>query len=290
PGVRIQVQRMGQSPWQDFVIIYIIEWIILIFAGWKGFKMGAWGNNIYDNDIALDVKEMIDRVLNEISDDYEARKVIVDTIKEDYADEDDGSIAWLVAAEQLIAGFNARKIYTMLLNDERIIDADKIEKEILEEKLPTKKMRKKPNFVTSWKPGDIYVYDVSDNWRNDPAFQGMTFGFYCIDIYEFDGVFPIAYAFRTKYNSDELYEKPELALSGSFWRVANFKEKGFMYRMILYHRKRTEIPENRLHYCGNISQKPDIKDEYIAYDKIGSPIFYWSDVEERILYTRTLQQ
>ncbi len=251
--------------------------------------MGVWGNDIYENDIALDVKAMIFQILNEISDDYEARKVIINTIKEDYTDEDDSSIAWLVAADQLISDFDARKIYTMILKDKIVIDTVTIEKEILEKKLPPKKRRKKVNFVTSWKPGDIYIYDVSDNLYNDPIFHGMTFGFYCIDIYEFDGMFPIVYMFRTKRNPDELYEKPELALSGSYWRVANFKEKGFMYRMILYNRKREEIPDGRLHYCGNVNIKPDIKDEYNACDKSGTPIFYWIDVEERILYTRILQ-
>ena len=63
--------------------------------------MGTWGRKLYDNDVALDVRDMIESVFDSYSGDAAIERIIT-ALSEDYKDEDDISIAWLAAADRVL--------------------------------------------------------------------------------------------------------------------------------------------------------------------------------------------
>lgn len=250
--------------------------------------MGAWGNDLYENDVALDVKDMIERVQEDNPDDTIFKSTIVSEIEDNY-DEEDQVVAWLVIADKFLARFPTRETYEQALGGYRQVDVQEIKRRFLSEGKAKKKRRPRKRFVSSWKIGDVYLYDMPEEYRNDAAFIGWTVGFYCIDFYEYAGKHPIVYFFRSRASAEELSEHPELALDGTFWRVFNWGKLGFAYRLVLFTDTAPDFPEERLHFCGSIDEAPHIPDEFVIFDKPSTPLFFWANLEQELLITRAKQ-
>lgn len=250
--------------------------------------MGYWGTGLYDNDIALDTKDIIHDILENALSDLEVKQRVIKCINDLQLDEDERCIAWLVAADCLLSNFEAQKMYKNALNYEEKIDQKTIEEEIKKGKGYLLRRKNIKSYVTKWNYGDVYLLNISSDFENNIVFREYTWGLYCVDMYyEYDGsIFPIAYVFRSKNSPTELSCTPDLVLKSTFWRIANFKEKGYTYRIILISRK---IKRNRIQYCCHLNKTPLLNDEFIVLDKASNSRFYWPNFEEHLLKTYSLQ-
>lgn len=249
--------------------------------------MGVWGDSLYENDTALDVKDMIDECLSRFSDTEDAKSEILRNLDASGYDEEDAPVAWLTAASLLIKNYPAEKEYKAFLSGNGAIDVDAIRSSIGNTDCVRLKKRRYP--VTSWRRGDVYVYDIREPYREDSAFRDYTMGLICVDFYAYKGVHPIVYIFRTKHKKEEIAKNADVIRNAAFWRIANMKERGYQYRVILFTESAEELPQNRLCYCFHTEQLPYIKDEFIIYDKPSTPMSFWANLEDRILRTKAIQ-
>ncbi|MBQ3669192.1 MAG: hypothetical protein II920_08205, partial [Clostridia bacterium] len=203
-------------------------------------------------------------------------------------DEDDTPIAWLAAASILLKRYPVEREYESLLSGAAIVNIEAIRSAI--QKSGYARIYKKRHYITNWRRGDVYAYDVRESYLDDAAFSGYTVGFLCADFYAFDGLVPITYIFRTTFTKEELAQNVELIKNALFWRVGNLRELGYQYKVILQTESEEDIPKDRLFYCGNISILPNLKDERILYDKASNVRFNWTDMEKLILKTKVLQE
>ena len=72
--------------------------------------MGAWGANLYQDDVALDVKDEYKDNLRRGKTNEEAMQEIIDKYQELLEDEEDRGVFWLALALSLIHIYN---IYIM---------------------------------------------------------------------------------------------------------------------------------------------------------------------------------
>ena len=63
--------------------------------------MGSWGRRLYENDTALEVRDMIDGIFDKYTGD-DAIEVLLSRITAEYTDEEDRSVALLVAADRVL--------------------------------------------------------------------------------------------------------------------------------------------------------------------------------------------
>ena len=150
--------------------------------------MGAWGTKLYQNDIASDIKESYINKQRAGRTAEEALRELMEENQADFEDDDDKYHAWYALADVMWKyGHLTEEIKGRVL---KLIENEPVEelwvnpKEIksrtavlegLKHKLmselpPYKKIAVHKPFITSWKPGQIYFYQIK-TLRDDPAWE-----------------------------------------------------------------------------------------------------------------------
>ena len=255
-------------------------------------NMGMWGRKLYDNDVALDVKDAIEVAYDENDEETAINKIIA-ILNMEYTDDDDKSIAWLVAADRVLrrGTIDVSALYKTVCSGEGNLPDETISfiEEMLRNSDHRKKRRKHRKYCkTSWEVGDVYTYDIAPDYGEVQEFSGYTIGFLCIGYYEYQGKHPVVYTFRSVHTMDEIKLNPEIILHGDFWKVCNWSENKYTYRAVLWDEDEKYIPIKHLHYCGHTDIRPHISDEFVICDLASLPTFLWREIEKGLLRTRLL--
>lgn len=256
--------------------------------------MGTWGNKLYENDTALDVRAAIESIAEKQSQTASIVSETVALLERDYSDEDDMGVAWLAAADRLMrrGSLPIAEMYRKLRCGKETGESIRsyVKQKMCGDCLK-KKVSRRVASETDMQKGGVYVYTVSPENAADPAFAGWTVGFICVEVCELDRhKCPMLYIFRTKRKLEELCADPKLALDGKFWRMGRWDDFRYVYRQVIYSNRRNKEPWERLVKAGQIDELPKIDDEFVPWQNQPVSGCFWVSLEERILYVRVLNE
>lgn len=233
--------------------------------------MGAWGSGIYENDTALDIRDMLEEALDE---DGLNSKVISEVVAyiEGLDDEDEAPLAWIALADmlaevgKLTVPLKERALsYIKNAFVKEALSPDAIEafrnKLSSKASLVKRRVRCKSLILET---GSIYLYDVLPEWKSNPFLSGWNIGFWIVDqMPDQHGDIPIAYFFRTKKSFEELKGNPCLVSKVQIWPAAPSPEpQRYHYKWMFLTTKVYKEVYSRLRYCGNCTTFPILQDEY----------------------------
>lgn len=159
--------------------------------------MGAWGEKLYQNDLALDVKEDYITRLKEFDDSEKIINELLENYKDELDDYDDGPIIYLTLADiswkygRLLPRIKAKALESidiLLKRQKNYEEVSLSEKELYllkqkfegEQPLKKKILIKKP-YVCDWKDGDVFAYLLESDLAEEKGLAGR----YLIIIKEF---------------------------------------------------------------------------------------------------------
>ena len=269
--------------------------------------MGTWGPKLYEDDLAEDIKNEYEELLEKGKNNKEAIEDIYQIYKEEIEDSEEKSVFWMVLADilyknknltkfvkekalkEIELGENLERWKNEASEEDYIIRKKEIEK--LKKKLDsyqeceknaetknksTKKISK--NNIFEWKIGDTYAYKIQDS-----KFEGQYFILRKVQ--------DCMYNNNTRYQSAIIYvqittdkkvpkyqeeiDKLEYIIIGN---EGNVKHE---YRMQLY-----QIPRKineKLVYVGNFKNVITPKDEYIETEQLNIWLHSFKDIEYLII-------
>ena len=256
--------------------------------------MGFWGEALYENDIALDIRDKIEAA----AEDDGIKMIIRETILEiEGMDECEAPIAWLALVDTLfdhglltVAVKKKALLFTESLTENTFLSKDTrqrvIEKIQGEQMKRTKPKRAKINDCP-WKDGDICLFDIAEKYADEDYFSGWNVGFWKINDFMWTARRKAAnvYFFRTKHSGEELKKDPALIHQAQFLPVMALGKRVVMRPALM--RDKDYFPEERIHYCGNCSDFPYFPFEWPDQKKekqyVGLNIFFWEAIEECLL-------
>ena len=283
--------------------------------------MGAWGTGLYQDDLALDVKESYDSLLNNGKTYAEANKLIIEEFDFCLNDQDEAPVFWLVLA-------NVQMKHSCLEEETKTRAMESFEHDLqrwkeaspaqqkkreqvllrLKQRLLTYQPKKKPplapkTYHCDWQDGDVFAYPISGDNDRSKDFKGRFFLFHKIRNSS-RGLprytFPIM---RIKITEDETlptskeeFERLEyvkLFFAGPFSSEDSEKirlrhglitdEVGLLmkYQALLYITSKRSIPK-KLIYLGNYQNVTPPHNEYIDNIEQQVPLFIWETLEESL--------
>lgn len=285
--------------------------------------MGAWGEKIYQDDIACDIKEEYLDLLREGASNEEATEKLLSSNKEFINDVDDGPIFWFALADtqwnygKLLP--HVKKEAIKAIDNESDLDRwkenDKLyskRKKVLEqlkEKLNSeppkeKKVKKHDNsYKCEWKIGDVFAYKLDNELIKAHEFYGKYLIIIKTDetIWYPKHIIPVV---KFKITKNEIIPKTieeinnleyiqsffaplydELFLNPELRNLPR-DEYGFTpsYEIKIITTSKRVIPQ-KLIYIGNFNREIEKpKIEYISKDKIGISAIHWKELESKIIY------
>ena len=157
--------------------------------------MGIWGYKIFENDIALDIKERFEILLNSL-DCVEATRKIISENQDVISDVDDVADFWFALAhiqctkgilldnvkEETLKcienGSGVKKWESTPHYKKRQAVVDEIKKTILTYKPTNKKSRVKKPFICDWKIGDTFAYKLTSDYAKEKGLSNRYFIFH----------------------------------------------------------------------------------------------------------------
>ena len=148
--------------------------------------MGAWGTNLYQNDVAGDIKESYINKQRAGKTSQEALRELMEEEKVLFEDDDDKYSAWFALADVMwkyghlteevknraLELIESEPVEEIWVNKKEIKSRkavlEKLKDKLLSELPPYKKIPVHKPFITGWKPGEIYLYQIKTP-PNDPA-------------------------------------------------------------------------------------------------------------------------
>ena len=140
--------------------------------------MGAWGTNLYQNDVAGDIK---DSYINKQRAGKNSQEALRELMEEDrvlFEDDDDKYSAWFALADVMwkyghltepvknraLELIESEPVEEIWVNKKEIKSRkavlEKLKDKLLSELPPYKKIPVHKPFITDWKPGEIYLYQI----------------------------------------------------------------------------------------------------------------------------------
>lgn len=152
--------------------------------------MGAWGANLYQDDVALDVKDEYKDNLRKGKTNEETMQEIVDKYQELLEDEEDRGVFWLALADtQWNLGRLDEQVKEQALeiielgtdlkrweNNEKLYNKRKEILEKLKEKLLSpqpeeKRMPKYRTYKCEWENGDVFAYQLKSEYAKEQGLE-----------------------------------------------------------------------------------------------------------------------
>lgn len=265
--------------------------------------MGTWGPKLYEDDLAEDIKNEYEELLEKGKNNKEAIEDICQIYKEEIEDSDEKSIFWMVLADILYKHKNltefvkekALKEIELGKNLERWKNEGSEEDYIIRKK-EIEKLRKKlvsyqdckkkdvaknksgkktaNNNILEWKIGDTYAYKIQDS-----RFEGQYFILRKVQdcIYNNNTRYQSAIIY-VQITSDKKIPKDEEEISKlEYIIIGNEGNVKHEYRMQLY-----QIPRRKneqLIYVGNFKNVIMPKDEYIETEQLNIWLHSFKDIE-----------
>ena len=152
--------------------------------------MGAWGANLYQDDVALDVKDEYKDNLRRGKTNEEAMQEIIDKYQELLEDEEDRGVFWLALADtQWNLGRLDEQVKKQALeiielgidlkrweSNEKLYNKRKEILEKLKEKLLSpqpeeKRMPKYRTYKCEWENGDVFAYQLKSEYAKEQGLE-----------------------------------------------------------------------------------------------------------------------
>ncbi len=153
--------------------------------------MGAWGANLYQDDVALDVKDEYKDNLRRGKTNEETMQEIIDKYQELLEDEEDRGVFWLALADtqwnlgrldeqvkeqaleiiELGTDLKRWEINEKLYNKRKEI-LEKIKEKLLSPQPEEKRMPKYRTYKCEWKNGDVFAYQLKSEYAKEQGLEG----------------------------------------------------------------------------------------------------------------------
>ena len=153
--------------------------------------MGAWGANLYQDDVALDVKDEYKDNLRRGKTNEEAMQEILDKYQELLEDEEDRGVFWLALADtqwnlgrldeqvkeqaleiiELGTDLKRWEINEKLYNKRKEI-LEKLKEKLLSPQPEEKRMPKYRTYKCEWKNGDVFAYQLKSEYAKEQGLEG----------------------------------------------------------------------------------------------------------------------
>lgn len=145
--------------------------------------MGCWGDKLYQNDMAQDLKDEYRTYLKLGYSDLEVEDMMIDSFEE-YIDDGYDKEFWLVLADQEYKlGRLSKKVKKKALSYLKNVDKKELvalKARLNSEPLPRKKMRKFYMSRPIWNVGDILLYKITDECLFDKNKDSEYIGKYIL--------------------------------------------------------------------------------------------------------------
>lgn len=153
--------------------------------------MGAWGANLYQDDVALDVKDEYKDNLRRGKTNEEAMQEIIDKYQELLEDEEDRGVFWLALADtqwnlgrldeqvkehaleviELGTDLKRWESNEKLYNKRKEI-LEKLKEKLLSPQPEEKRMPKYRTYKCEWKNGDVFAYQLKSEYAKEQGLEG----------------------------------------------------------------------------------------------------------------------
>ena len=152
--------------------------------------MGAWGANLYQDDVALDIKDEYKDNLRRGKTNEEAMQEIIDKYQELLEDEEDRGVFWLALADtqwnlgrldeqvkeqaleiiELGTDLKRWEINEKLYNKRKEI-LEKLKEKLLSPQLEEKRMPKYRTYKCEWENGDVFAYQLKSEYAKEQGLE-----------------------------------------------------------------------------------------------------------------------
>jgi hypothetical protein len=243
--------------------------------------MGVWGYKLYQDDDALDIKDVYNFKIGKAKSNEEVTKELMEENKIMIEDEETAPIFWFVLADiQWKMGnllpFVKEKAIHYLKNDESLScwgnttdknyikrkeELEKLKKQLESQQPPLKRLIVKKAYKCSWNIGDIFAYKIkSEKYLNNY----IVFVKYSDSKYPDNNICPIVQVYNEIFvnlpTTDEL-EKikylPQFYMSTAYEGIY----KNLIYKCLIGIEYRERNYFNDLIYIGNSKNLSSIKNE-----------------------------
>ena len=267
--------------------------------------MGVFGIKIYDDDMALDVKEEYLEKLKKGIDNEKALKEIIEENKDYIEDIDEGPVFWIALADTMWnEGRLTEKVKKEAINaiDKNLIKwkdevdekeyklrekellkfKDKINKEMPKMKIHAetkKKLTKKDeNKKYQWNIGDVYAYKLDNEKAKELNLNGKYLIFRKIEegLDNGRGIAIITYVQIT--NNEQLPKSKKDLEELPYIVISNWGNVRHEYRIELVNISQKFI-KDELIYLGNYLEIKLPKDEHIVSNKINIPWYKINQID-----------
>ena len=153
--------------------------------------MGAWGANLYQDDVALDVKDEYKDNLRRGKTNEETMQEIIDKYQELLEDEEDRGVFWLALADtqwnlgrldeqvkkqaleiiELGTDLKRWEVNEKLYNKRKEI-LEKLKEKLLSPQPEEKRMPKYRTYKCEWKNGDVFAYQLKSEYAKEQGLEG----------------------------------------------------------------------------------------------------------------------
>lgn len=152
--------------------------------------MGAWGANLYQDDVALDVKDEYKDNLRKGKTNEETMQEIIDKYQELLEDEEDRGVFWLALADtqwnlgrldeqvkeqaleiiELGTDLKRWEINEKLYNKRKEI-LEKLKEKLLSPQPEEKRMPKYRTYKCEWENGDVFAYQLKSEYAKEQGLE-----------------------------------------------------------------------------------------------------------------------
>ena len=263
--------------------------------------MGAWGPGLYQNDVALDVKDTYEDLLQKGVLDEE----ITDRILEEYADSlidaDDEPVIWFALAdiqqrrgrldetvkEKAIsfidagADLPAWKNAPESLQRKRTEALNKLKSRLQSPQKPEKKIHHPRLYTCQWRIGDVYAYPLTSATAQEAGFYGDMLLFHkCDNTTEWPGnILPVVRMKLYRNHAvpptlSDFMKLPYLRIS----QRGSAEQPEYIYQIMLENTSSRVIPKCLI-YIGNTQEFVDPSDEWVFPQKnlLWGALWKWFD-------------
>ena len=245
--------------------------------------MGTWGPKLYEDDLAEDIKNEYEELLEKGKNNRDAIEDIYQIYKEEIEDPDEKSVKEIELGENLERWKNEASEEDYIIRKKEI---DKLKKKLnsyqeCEKNIGTKNKSIKKianNNILEWKIGDTYAYKIQDS-----KFEGQYFILRKVQdcMYYNNTRYQSAIIYVQITSNKEIPKNEEEIDKLEYIVMTNKGNVKYQYRTQLY-----QIPRKmptQLIYLGNFKNIKTPNDEYIEKEEISVWLTSFKDIEYLII-------
>ena len=266
--------------------------------------MGAWGPGLYQDDVALDVRDYYKDQLHRGKEGEQITQELIAQNSDILEDPDDGPVFWLALADvqwkmgrlENVVKQNALNIIDENVDlmrwqheepgcvKKRLHMLSELKEKLLSPQPEMKKVSQYRLFHCNWKKGDVYAYQMLGDYAKEKGFFEKYVFFVKMDERTWHPGHTVPVVYFYCMISDVLVETKELKQAGYMPQVyapqayINNPKLKKRYRLTLLNTSMKVIPKKNLIYMGNIGNVDEIDEKTLTPYAVE-----WKEFEEYII-------